>query len=359
MAAARWRRSPRRTRSRCSTSMRCLRHCWMRNWPRWPATCRRRRSRPACSAVPPTCACWRPGSTACAGSNPALALVVDPVLALEHRRFVCRRGTAAGLSHRAAAARHPGDAQPRRGRRIAGHCRAAGSRRRGAGREGPARNGLPGGRHHRRRFERRLQRGLREHAARQRLAEPAARCDAATTTARAASSPPARQRRWPAASSPSKPLVLAKMATTHALRHGWAAGAGAGPVRPRGGFALHAENLPGFSIPGQDARCAFRAAGGPGAGPVRDRRQRGLGAPGARCRRAHSAAAHQGPEPSRSAPGNPRKRGRGPRRAAPSCSSTTTGRWPSRKALTACTWDRKTSQRPTWQPLHTPDCAWA
>jgi len=48
-------------------------------------------------------------------------------------------------------------------------------------------------------------------------------------------------------------LVLAKMATTHALRHGYAAGAGAGPVRPRSGFALRPENLPAFTIPGQDS----------------------------------------------------------------------------------------------------------
>lgn len=39
-------------------------------------------------------------------------------------------------------------------------------------------------------------------------------------------------------------LVLAKMATTQALREGDAAGAGAGPVRPIPGFALHANNLP-------------------------------------------------------------------------------------------------------------------
>lgn len=46
-------------------------------------------------------------------------------------------------------------------------------------------------------------------------------------------------------------LVLAKMATARALRHGYAAGAGAGPVRPGAGFALDSANLPGFSIPGQ------------------------------------------------------------------------------------------------------------
>ncbi|MDO8775011.1 MAG: bifunctional hydroxymethylpyrimidine kinase/phosphomethylpyrimidine kinase [Burkholderiaceae bacterium] len=44
-------------------------------------------------------------------------------------------------------------------------------------------------------------------------------------------------------------LVLAKMATTHALRHAYAAGQGAGPVRPRLDFAQHIENLPGFSLP--------------------------------------------------------------------------------------------------------------
>jgi hydroxymethylpyrimidine kinase / phosphomethylpyrimidine kinase / thiamine-phosphate diphosphorylase len=44
--------------------------------------------------------------------------------------------------------------------------------------------------------------------------------------------------------------VLAKMATTHALRRAHAAGRGAGPVRPGEGFALHTDNLPAFSIPG-------------------------------------------------------------------------------------------------------------
>nr|WP_316643493.1 bifunctional hydroxymethylpyrimidine kinase/phosphomethylpyrimidine kinase [uncultured Roseateles sp.] len=38
--------------------------------------------------------------------------------------------------------------------------------------------------------------------------------------------------------------VLAKMATAEALRQGYAAGAGAGPVRPQAGFALRRENLP-------------------------------------------------------------------------------------------------------------------
>jgi hydroxymethylpyrimidine kinase/phosphomethylpyrimidine kinase/thiamine-phosphate diphosphorylase len=41
-------------------------------------------------------------------------------------------------------------------------------------------------------------------------------------------------------------VALAKMATTEALRHGYAAGSGAGPVSPRRGFAQRAENLPGM-----------------------------------------------------------------------------------------------------------------
>lgn len=46
-------------------------------------------------------------------------------------------------------------------------------------------------------------------------------------------------------------IVLAKMATTHALRRGHAAGQGAGPVYPGAGFALVCENLPGVSTTGQ------------------------------------------------------------------------------------------------------------
>ena len=44
-------------------------------------------------------------------------------------------------------------------------------------------------------------------------------------------------------------LVAAKMATTHALRHAYAAGQGAGPVRPRSDFAQQLKNLPTFSLP--------------------------------------------------------------------------------------------------------------
>jgi hydroxymethylpyrimidine kinase/phosphomethylpyrimidine kinase/thiamine-phosphate diphosphorylase len=56
---------------------------------------------------------------------------------------------------------------------------------------------------------------------------------------------------------PMEALVLAKMATTEALRHSYAAGAGAGPVRPRDGFALRHENLPAFSIAGRESVLAF------------------------------------------------------------------------------------------------------
>lgn len=45
-------------------------------------------------------------------------------------------------------------------------------------------------------------------------------------------------------------VILAKMATTHALRNGYAAGRGAGPVRPREDFAQHSVNLPTFSLSG-------------------------------------------------------------------------------------------------------------
>jgi hydroxymethylpyrimidine kinase/phosphomethylpyrimidine kinase/thiamine-phosphate diphosphorylase len=43
-------------------------------------------------------------------------------------------------------------------------------------------------------------------------------------------------------------VVLAKMATTHALRHAYAAGQGAGPVCAQADFAQHAGNLPALSL---------------------------------------------------------------------------------------------------------------
>lgn len=51
---------------------------------------------------------------------------------------------------------------------------------------------------------------------------------------------------------PADAVVLAKMATTEGLRHAHAAGAGAGPLRPRPGFAQRLDNLPSLSLPGAD-----------------------------------------------------------------------------------------------------------
>jgi hydroxymethylpyrimidine kinase / phosphomethylpyrimidine kinase / thiamine-phosphate diphosphorylase len=60
--------------------------------------------------------------------------------------------------------------------------------------------------------------------------------------------------------------VLAKMATAHALRHAYAAGQGAGPVRPREDFALQLRNLPAFSIPGVESVPAFAPLSDPALG---------------------------------------------------------------------------------------------
>ncbi len=60
-------------------------------------------------------------------------------------------------------------------------------------------------------------------------------------------------------------LVLAKMATAAALRHGYAAGAGAGPVHARPGFARDPQNLPQMSF-GEVPRFAPIEAGVPGGG---------------------------------------------------------------------------------------------
>lgn len=61
-------------------------------------------------------------------------------------------------------------------------------------------------------------------------------------------------------------LVLAKMATTHALRHAHPAGIGAGPVRPRAGFALHSEDLPGFGSGEQGGVAPFASLADPALG---------------------------------------------------------------------------------------------
>ena len=55
-------------------------------------------------------------------------------------------------------------------------------------------------------------------------------------------------------------LVLAKMATTQALRHGYPAGHGAGPVCPQPDFAQHVANLPTLSAGPVDLHAAAFAA---------------------------------------------------------------------------------------------------
>ncbi|MBC7666355.1 MAG: bifunctional hydroxymethylpyrimidine kinase/phosphomethylpyrimidine kinase [Caulobacter sp.] len=53
-------------------------------------------------------------------------------------------------------------------------------------------------------------------------------------------------------------VVLAKMATSEGLRHGYAAGTGAGPVAPRAGFASRLDNLPALNpLPHTPSRFAF------------------------------------------------------------------------------------------------------
>ena len=60
-------------------------------------------------------------------------------------------------------------------------------------------------------------------------------------------------------------VVLAKMATTHALRHAYAAGQGAGPVQAMPDFAQHANNLPWLQAqPG--AQTAFADLSNPALG---------------------------------------------------------------------------------------------
>ncbi len=54
-------------------------------------------------------------------------------------------------------------------------------------------------------------------------------------------------------------VVLAKMASTHALRHAYAAGQGAGPVQALPGFAQHIDNLPAFTLPGASAALDVQA----------------------------------------------------------------------------------------------------
>lgn len=69
-------------------------------------------------------------------------------------------------------------------------------------------------------------------------------------------------------------VVLAKMATTHALRHAYAAGAGAGPVHAQPDFAQHIHNLPALSLAAgaaYDAEAAgAEAAAQPAFRPLRE-----------------------------------------------------------------------------------------
>lgn len=54
-------------------------------------------------------------------------------------------------------------------------------------------------------------------------------------------------------------VVLAKMATTHALRCAYAAGLGAGPVQALPDFAQHIDSLPAFTLPGASAALDVKA----------------------------------------------------------------------------------------------------
>jgi hydroxymethylpyrimidine kinase/phosphomethylpyrimidine kinase/thiamine-phosphate diphosphorylase len=53
-------------------------------------------------------------------------------------------------------------------------------------------------------------------------------------------------------------IILGKMATHHALHHGYPAGKGAGPVRPRADFAQHIARLPTFTLTGHSTTATAR-----------------------------------------------------------------------------------------------------
>ena len=63
-------------------------------------------------------------------------------------------------------------------------------------------------------------------------------------------------------------VVLAKMATTHALRHGYTAGAGAGPVCTQADFAQQIANLPALATVGAAARASASFGTGPVVAPT-------------------------------------------------------------------------------------------
>lgn len=63
-------------------------------------------------------------------------------------------------------------------------------------------------------------------------------------------------------------VVLAKMATTHAIAHGYPAGQGAGPVSPQPDFAQQLAHLPRMALPGQGPLTAGSPAFPPLASPA-------------------------------------------------------------------------------------------
>jgi hydroxymethylpyrimidine kinase/phosphomethylpyrimidine kinase/thiamine-phosphate diphosphorylase len=63
-------------------------------------------------------------------------------------------------------------------------------------------------------------------------------------------------------------VVLAKMATTHALRHGYAAGEGAGPVSARADFAQQFSNLPALSRIADAAQAGTSCDAAPAVAPT-------------------------------------------------------------------------------------------
>ena len=137
--------------------------------------------------------------------NPALAVVVDPVLRSStgtsfadeellqaYRHELLPRATLATPNRAEAAA-------------LLGVNALRRPREHRAGREGLARHGLRRGCDHRRRRKRRSQRRLRRHTARKRLAEPAARGDTAQPWHRLRVRFQRRRGAWPGALSRSKP----------------------------------------------------------------------------------------------------------------------------------------------------------
>ena len=150
-------------------------------------------------------------------------------------------------------------------------------------------------------------------------------------------------------------VVLAKMSASHALRHGRAAGAGAGPVIARAGFASDPSLLPAMSFGSQPPRwSATHGQTDRAHRPVRDRRQRRARGAGARGRCAHGPVAHQdGAGHGCVARRNPSAASPPAAKPARGCSSTTIGSSPSNCVRTACTSARKTC-KPSATTVATP-----